>query len=112
MNLYTKLIDQESRRHREMLDSIHRMQTAILRAERICKRLSFIGLQARVKTADNAIPYLHMTVPIELLPKLDSSLADAGLKIGRRIVENGHCKYMILPSKDGEAGLGIVVSEI
>jgi hypothetical protein len=112
MNLYSKLIDQESRRHREVLDRIHRMQSTIVSAERICKRLYLIGLQAEVKAADNAIPYLLLPMAIDLLPELDGALAEAGQKLGRQIVANGRCKYMILPSEADEAGLEIVVSEI
>lgn len=113
MNLYTQLIDRESKRHRANLESIHLKLPTILRAEKLARRLTERGVNAKASACQQGYIFLQVEVPIDMLAGGEYLSTTVSQSIGRPIIKNGE-SYLILPHDDeeGVTSLQLVVEGI
>lgn len=103
MNLYTQLIDRESKRHRANLELIHLRLPTILRAEKLARQLNDSGVRTKASACPQGYVFLHAEVPIDMLAGGEYLSTTVSQSLGRPIMKNGE-SYLVLPH-DGEEGV-------
>lgn len=95
MNLYTKLVAQETRAFAGTLDRLERKRKAILRAERMAKKINKAGLVASVEADSYHSPVIVLQIPIDRLQFIEVITATVANVLDRTVVANGE-DFMVL----------------
>lgn len=113
MNLYTQLVERETKRFQHRIDHINGQLGAILRAEKLKDTLVAAGIPATLKADEGCFVYMHIEAPIEDMSNYTPVRIAAAL--GRSVCPDSNFAgdaYLILPNDNEErwASLPLVMN--